>query len=82
MKRTITLLVVVLSLATANNAMAWGGWAHNFITYTADKHLNPEVKTKVEKYLGSPMIEHCCWMDEIRRPIRRKNRKRQYQRYG
>lgn len=73
MKRTVVLLVVALSLATANEAMAWGRWAHNFITYTADKHLDPEVKAKIEKYLGSPMMEHSCWMDEIRRPIRRKN---------
>ncbi|MBP3551412.1 MAG: S1/P1 nuclease [Alistipes sp.] len=73
MKRTFSLLLVVLLLTIANDAMAWGGWAHRFITYTADKHLNPEVKVKVEKYLGSPMIEHCCWMDEIRRPIRQKN---------
>lgn len=52
--------------------MAWGGWAHKFITYTAEQYLEPEVKTKVEKYLGSSMIDHCVWMDQIRRPVRNK----------
>ena len=73
MKRIVIFAVIAMSFISAHRAMAWGRWAHNFITYTADKHLDAEVKAKVEKYLGSPMMEHSCWMDEIRRPIRRKN---------
>jgi hypothetical protein len=72
MKRISLILVAVLTL-TAHEAMAWGTWAHKFITYTADKYLEPEVKVKVEKYLGSPMIDHCSWMDQIRKPIRKKD---------
>ena len=70
MKKTVVLVVALVALLSANEAYAWGGWAHRFITYTVDKHLEPEVKAKVEKYLGSPMIDHCSWMDEIRKPIR------------
>ena len=70
-KMAITVLFVVLSLGS-QEALAWGSWAHKFISYTADKYLEPEVKTKVEKYLGSPIIDHCVWMDQIRRPIQRK----------
>ena len=73
MKRAFSLFLFVLLLASAESAFAWGGWAHKFITYTADKYLDADVRTKVEHYLGSPMINHATWMDEIRRPIRRKN---------
>ena len=69
MKR-LTILLVAALVFCSHEAMAWGGWAHRFITYTVDKHLEPEVKAKIEKYLGSPMINHCSWMDEIRKPIR------------
>ena len=72
MKR-LTILFFALVAFGANEAFAWGSWAHRFITYTADKYLEPEVRTKVEKYLGLPMIDHCVWMDEIRKPIRRKS---------
>lgn len=70
MKKALT---IIIALCAVLPSYGWGRWAHCFITYTADKHLDAEVKTKVESYLGSPMIDHCCWMDEIRRPIRRKN---------
>ena len=73
MKKLITFVVLAVLTLSVQEAMAWGGWAHQFITYTAEKYLEPEVKSKVEKYLGSSMIDHCSWMDEIRRPIRRKN---------
>ena len=72
MKRLAILLFALVALG-ANEAFAWGSWAHRFITYTADKYLEPEVRAKVERYLGSPMIDHCVWMDEIRKPIRRKS---------
>lgn len=72
MKR-VTILLLALIVLGANEALAWGTWAHRFITYTADKYLEPEVKTKVEHYLGSPMIDHCVWMDQIRKPIRKKD---------
>ena len=73
MKRTVFTLVLLFVLPfSLQEAFAWGGWAHRFITYTAEQHLNPEVKAKVEKYLGSSMINHCSWMDEIRKPVRNK----------
>ena len=73
MKKIFTFVVLFTLTFSVQEAMAWGGWAHKFITYTADKYLDADVRTKVEKYLGSPMIDHSTWMDEIRRPIRRKN---------
>ena len=72
MKKVLVLAVLLAMLLSAHEALAWGGWAHRFITYTAEKHLEPEVKGKIEKYLGSSMIDHCSWMDEIRKPIRNK----------
>lgn len=73
MRKSIFILAVAAMLFSSQSAFAWGSWAHRFIAYTADKYLEPEVKTKVERYLGSPIINHCTWMDEIRKPIRRKS---------
>ena len=70
MKKIVTLVIALVAMFSLQEASAWGGWAHRFITYTVDKHLEPEVKANIEKYLGSPMIKHCTWMDEIRKPIR------------
>ena len=73
MRKIVSALFFIASTICAEQAFAWGGWAHKFITYTADKHLEADVRAKVEHYLGSPMVNHATWMDEIRRPIRRKN---------
>ena len=70
-KILLTFAFVAMSLCV-HSAYAWGGWAHNFITYTAEQHLDNDVKAKIEKYLGSSMIDHCCWMDQIRKPVRNK----------
>lgn len=70
-KIILTFAVVAMSLCV-HSAYAWGGWAHNFITYTAEQHLDKDVKAKIEKYLGSSMIDHCSWMDQIRKPVRNK----------
>lgn len=73
MRKTFVTLLCVAFALSSQEVQAWGGWAHKFITCTADRYLEPEVKAKVEKYLGSPMIDHCIWMDQIRRPIQRKS---------
>ena len=72
MKKIVVLVVAFVFALSVQEAMAWGGWAHRFITYTAEQHLEPDVKSKIEKYLGSSMVDHCSWMDEIRKPIRNK----------
>ena len=69
MKRVIIVLLAIVAISYAQHAYAWGSWAHRFIAHTADRYLEPEAKQKVEKYLGSPIIDHCVWMDKIRRPI-------------
>lgn len=73
MKKLLISVIFIASLFSVEKVSAWGIWAHRFITYTANCYLDADVKAKVENYLGSPMVEHCTWMDEIRRPIRRKN---------
>ena len=71
MKKLTLLLLAVFALCV-QDAMAWGGWAHKLIAHTADRYLEPEVKSKVEKYLGSPIMDHATWMDWVRKPIRNK----------
>ena len=73
MKKIVAISLFFAVFCSVQNAFAWGKWAHEFITYTVEKHLDPEVKTKVEKYLGSSMIDHCTWMDQIRKPVRNEN---------
>ncbi len=73
MRKAIIILVALAAICSAQTASAWGSWTHKFIAHTADKYLEPEVKAKVDKYLGSPMIDHCTWMDHIRKPIRKKS---------
>ena len=69
--RILILACSLVVLFGVQNANAWGGWTHKLIAHTTDKYLEPEVKAKVEKYLGSPIIDHCVWMDQIRKPIRK-----------
>ena len=72
MKKIVAVIAAIVLILPAQRTFAWGGWAHKFITYTAEHHLEPEVKAKVEKYLGSSMMNHCSWMDQIRKPVRNK----------
>ena len=72
MRKIVIAFLVALFALCSYEAYAWGGWAHNFITYTAEQHLDKDVKAKIEKYLGSSMIDHCRWMDQIRKPVRNK----------
>ena len=73
MKKIICLFVTVATICSVQTVSAWGWWTHNLIGHTADKYLEPEVKEKVEKYLGSPIVNHCTWMDKIRTPVRKKS---------
>ena len=73
MKKVVSAFVALTIICSVQTASAWGWWTHNFIGHTADKYLEPEVKEKVEKYLGSPIMNHCTWMDKIRTPIRKKD---------
>ena len=73
MKRLIIVFGFVVSIFSVQSAYAWGSWAHKLIAYTADKYLEDGVREKIESYLGSPMIDHCVWMDQIRKPIHRKS---------
>ena len=70
MKKIVAISLFFAVFCSIQSAFAWGKWAHEFITYTVEKHLEPEVKSKIEKYLGSSMIDHCTWMDQIRKPVR------------
>ena len=71
MKKILIVFVAFATICSTQRASAWGGWTHKMIAHTAEKYLEPEVKTKVEKYLGSSIVDHCVWMDQIRKPIRK-----------
>ena len=73
MKKIVFLFITLAAICSVQIASAWGWWTHNLIGHTADKYLEPSVKEKVEHYLGSPITNHCTWMDKIRTPIRKKS---------
>ena len=58
MKKIVAISLFFAVFCSVQSAFAWGKWAHEFITYTVEKHLEPEVKSKIEKYFGSSMIDH------------------------
>ena len=65
MKRFFISLFALTTLLSANEALAWGGWAHKLIAVIAESHLTPEAKAQTEKYLGSPIYNHASWMDQV-----------------
>ena len=73
MKKIVAVIAAIVLILPSHRALAWGGWAHRFIAYTAEQYLDPEVKTKVEKYLGSSIVDHCTWMDWVRPIVRDEN---------
>lgn len=64
MKALKVALLATLVLC-AQEAFAWGGWAHKLIAYIAESHLTPEAKATAEKYLGSSIVDHATWMDKV-----------------
>lgn len=72
MKKVFAVALIASMLFCVQSASAWGAWAHRFITYTADKYLDADVRSTIEGYLGSSMVDHCKWMDQLRKPIRHK----------
>ena len=65
MKKLVVSIFAVTMLLSANEAFAWGGWAHKLIAVIAESHLTPEAKAQTEKYLGSPIYNHASWMDQV-----------------
>ena len=65
MKKLFVSLFAIATLFSANEALAWGGWAHKLIAVIAESHLTPEAKAQTEKYLGSPIYNHASWMDQV-----------------
>lgn len=65
MKRLI--ITLILTSATALNAMAWGVLGHRSIAEMAERHLTPTAKANIEKYThGTPLASYATWMDDIR----------------
>ena len=65
MKKLFISFFAFATLLSANEALAWGGWAHKLIAVIAESHLTPEAKAQTEKYLGSPIYDHATWMDKV-----------------
>ena len=58
-----SLLVFTVLAFVSHSALAWGGLGHRLVAAIADSHLKPEVKERVDGYLGSTIVCEATWMD-------------------
>ena len=65
MKRITILTTFVALLCSVQTALAWGNVGHRTVATIAEKHLTPETKAIVNKYLdGEPLAKNAAtWMD-------------------
>lgn len=64
MKKALLLSFFCLLLCDA--AFAWGREGHETIAKIAENNLRPQVKHRLEKYLGHSIVYYAKWMDEHR----------------
>lgn len=57
------LLATTLSLFATHKALAWGGNAHTVTTLIAERHLTPEAKEGIARYLNHTLPFYAIWMD-------------------
>ena len=63
--------VVVLLLAMAFEAMAWGGLGHRTIAEIAERNLTKKAKTNIDRYTGGVSLASLAtWMDSKKKPKR------------
>ena len=67
MKRITILTTFVALLCSVQTALAWGNVGHRTVATIAEKHLTPETKAIVNKYLdGEPLAKNAAtWMDRV-----------------
>ncbi|MFI3323093.1 MAG: S1/P1 nuclease [Rikenellaceae bacterium] len=61
------LLLTIISLCVALNALAWGQMGHDVIAYIGEKNLTPKSAEAVRNLLeGRSLVYYANWMDNIR----------------
>ncbi len=61
------LLLTIVSLCVALNALAWGQMGHDVIAYIGEKNLTPKSATAIRELLeGRSLVYYANWMDNIR----------------
>ena len=63
MKKLRNLLILLVTLAVSQSAMAWGGWGHRIVAYIAEQHLTPEANEKCQHYLKHNLPHYSSWQD-------------------
>ena len=65
------LVVVVLTMVVALEAMAWGGLGHRTVAEIAERNLTPKAKANIDKYTGGVSLASLStWMDSKKKPKR------------
>ena len=68
MKRIIILSIVTFFVGKSQEMLAWSSLEHDAITFIAECNLKPEVKKRIESYLGGrSIVYYASWMDVVRK---------------
>lgn len=62
-RKVITLILALVAILSAEEAMAWAKWGHHIIAYIAEQHLTPEAKANCEHYLKHKVTHYSLWQD-------------------
>ena len=64
----IIIIIAVLFVVRSQELLAWSSIEHDAITYIAECNLKPEVKKRIESYLGGcSIVYYASWMDHYRK---------------
>lgn len=64
--RILILALMLVAVASTQEALAWTGVGHNVVAYMAEKHLTPEAKAKCQHYLKHNLPHYALWQDSWR----------------
>lgn len=66
MKRVTLILALLLSLSSAVDAPAWGGFGHRVVVMLAQRNLTANAKKNISKYFSYELYKDASWMDTYR----------------
>ena len=66
MKRLFTLLTISLLFST-HSTFAWNGLGHRTVVEIAKRHLTPQAKANIKRYIPYDLVEDAVWMDKNRK---------------
>lgn len=60
-------IILALCVAVSSEAIAWNHYCHKTIAAWAESELTPKAKKEVKRILGGSMVDHCWWLNTLRK---------------